>query len=141
MTLSQYNEQSVLVFEDPGGEPLNQLVDGPMETTVFLRLAVAIAHAVGQLHKRHLIHKDLKPSNIVVARESGRVWLTGFGIASRLVRERQPLEPPEFIAWIKTSSVFLGAAKRTASSSRIAQHISGSGSRENGDEHRNQNGR
>ena len=73
MTLSQYNEQSVLVFEDPGGEPLNRLVDGPMETKVFLRLAVAIAHAVGQLHKRHVIHKDLKPSNIVVARESGRV--------------------------------------------------------------------
>jgi serine/threonine protein kinase len=100
-----------------------------METTVFLRLAVAIAHAVGQLHKRHLIHKDLKPSNIVVARESGRVWLTGFGIASRLVRERQPLEPPEFIAWIKTSSVFLGAAKRTASSSKIARRTSASGSR------------
>jgi len=98
MALSQYNEQSVLVFEDPGGEPLNRLVDGPMETKVFLRLAVAIAHAVGQLHKRHVIHKDLKPSNIVVARETGRVWLTGFGIASRLVRERQPLEPPEFIA-------------------------------------------
>jgi PAS domain S-box-containing protein len=98
MTLSQYNEQSVLIFEDPGGEPLNRLVDGPMETKVFLRLAVAIAHAVGQLHKRHVIHKDLKPSNIVVARESGRVWLTGFGIASRLVRERQPPEPPEFIA-------------------------------------------
>src|SRR5437899_11497713 len=69
-----------------------------METKVFLRLAVGIAHAVGQLHKRHVIHKDLKPSNIVVARESGRVWLTGFGIASRLVRERQPLGPPEFIA-------------------------------------------
>jgi PAS domain S-box-containing protein len=98
MTLSQYNEQSVLVFEDPGGEPLNRLVDGAMETKVFLRLAVAIAHAVGQLHKRHVIHKDLKPSNIVVARESGRVWLTGFGIASRSVRERRPLEPPEFIA-------------------------------------------
>jgi len=98
MTLSQYNEQSVLVFEDPGGEPLNRLVDGAMETKEFLHLAVAIAHAVGQLHKRRVIHKDLRPSNIVVARESGRVWLTGFGIASRLVRERQPLEPPEFIA-------------------------------------------
>jgi len=98
MTLSQYNEQSVLVFEDPGGEPLNRLVDGAMETKMFLRLAVAIAHAVGQLHKRQVIHKDLKPSNIVVARESGRVWLMGFGIASRLARERRPLEPPEFIA-------------------------------------------
>ena len=98
MTLSQYNGRSVLVFEDPGGEPLNRLVDGPMETKVFLRLAVAIAHAVGLLHKRHVIHKDLKPSNIMVARESGRIWLTGFGIASRLVRERRPLQPPEFIA-------------------------------------------
>jgi serine/threonine protein kinase len=65
---------------------------------VFLRLAVSIADAVGQLHKRHVIHKDLKPSNVLVASESGRVWLTGFGIASRLVRERQPLKSPEFIA-------------------------------------------
>jgi PAS domain S-box-containing protein len=98
MTLSQYNERSVLVFEDPGGEPLNRLVDGSVEMKVFLRLAVSIADAVGQLHKRHVIHKDLKPSNVLVASESGRVWLTGFGIASRLVRERQPLKSPEFIA-------------------------------------------
>src|SRR4029077_2390748 len=98
MTLSQYNKRSVLVFEDPGGEPLNRLVDGSVEMKVFLRLAVGIADAVGQLHKRHVIHKDLKPSNVLVASESGRVWLTGFGIASRLVRERQPLKSPEFIA-------------------------------------------
>jgi PAS domain S-box-containing protein len=97
-TLSEYNERSVLIFEDPGGEPLNRLVDGSMETKVFLRLAIGIADAVGQLHKRHVIHKDLKPSNVLVASESGRVWLTGFGIASRLERERQSLEPPEFIS-------------------------------------------
>src|SRR5437660_2810700 len=29
---------------------------------------------------------------------AGQFWLTGFGIASRLVRERRPLQPPEFIA-------------------------------------------
>src|SRR5207244_450726 len=40
----------------------------------------------------------LKPSNVLVASESGQVWLTGFGIASRLARERQSPEPPEFIA-------------------------------------------
>lgn len=98
MTLSQYNERSVLVFEDPGGEPLNRLVDGPMDMKVFLRLGIGIANALNQLHKQHVIHKDLRPSNILVVAESGRVWLTGFGIASRLARERQPLEPPEFIA-------------------------------------------
>ena len=40
---------------------------------------------------------------------------------------------------VKTLSVFVSATKRTASSSRIAQYLSGSRSRENEDEHRNQN--
>jgi predicted ATPase/signal transduction histidine kinase len=98
LAISSYNDKRVLVLEDPGGMPLHRLVEGPMEIKLFLRLAIQISDAVGQLHRRRLIHKDLKPSNVFVALESGRVWLTGFGIASRLARERQPLEPPEFIA-------------------------------------------
>ena len=45
-----------------------------------------------------LIHKDIKPANVLVDSATGRVRLTGFGIASRLPRERQSPEPPEFIA-------------------------------------------
>jgi serine/threonine protein kinase len=41
-----------------------------------------------------LIHKDIKPANILVDAASGGVWLTGFGIASRLPRERQPRRRP-----------------------------------------------
>jgi hypothetical protein len=40
----------------------------------------------------------LKPANILVDCATGDVWLTGFGIASRLPRERQAPEPPEVIA-------------------------------------------
>ena len=69
-----------------------------MEIGQFLRLAVALAGAVGQLHGRGLIHKDIKPANVLVDSATGQVRLTGFGIASRLPRERQPPEPPEFIA-------------------------------------------
>ena len=98
LAISSYNDKTVLVLEDPGGTPLNQVIGRPMEMKLFLRLAIQISNVVGQLHRRRLIHKDLKPSNIFVAVESGRVWLTGFGIASRLAREPQPLEPPEFIA-------------------------------------------
>jgi PAS domain S-box-containing protein len=96
--LSHYNERSVLVFEDFGGEPLNRLIEGPMEVKQFLHVAVGLANALHHLHKRHLIHKDLKPSNILVESASCQVRLTGFGIASRLGRERQSPDPPEFIA-------------------------------------------
>jgi serine/threonine protein kinase len=53
---------------------------------------------LNKLHKRGLIHKDIKPANILADMAGGGVWLTGFGIASRLPRERQSPEPPEVIA-------------------------------------------
>ncbi|WP_240702380.1 AAA family ATPase [Trinickia terrae] len=90
--------RAVLVFEDPGGEPLDRLLGAPLEPGEFLRLAIAIATALGMAHQRGLIHKDIKPSNIFVNRMTAEVRLTGFGIASRLPRERQSPEPPEFIA-------------------------------------------
>lgn len=54
--------------------------------------------ALGRLHEHGLIHKDIKPANVIVDRTPGKVWLTGFGIASGLPRERQAPEPPETIA-------------------------------------------
>ncbi len=90
--------QTMLVVDYTGGEPLDRLVRQPMEIGQFLRLAVALSGAIGQLHGRGLIHKDIKPANVLVDSATGQVRLTGFGIASRLPRERQPPEPPEFIA-------------------------------------------
>ncbi len=54
--------------------------------------------ALGKAHQRGLVHKDVKPANILVDCADGLTRLTGFGIASRLPRERQMPEPPEFIA-------------------------------------------
>ena len=90
--------RTVLVLDDPGGEPLDRLLGAPMEVGRFLRLAIAVTSALGKLHQRGLIHKDIKPANIVVDCADGHVRLTGFGIASRLSRERQAPEPPETIA-------------------------------------------
>ena len=90
--------QTMLMLEDPGGEPLARLLGGPMEMGDFLRLAVGIAAALGKLHQRGLVHKDLKPAHILVHCADGQVRLTGFGLTSRLPRERQAPEPPETIA-------------------------------------------
>ncbi len=90
--------QTMLIVEYGGGEPLDRLMGSPMELGRFLRFAVSLTAAIGRLHERGLIHKDIKPANIVADSITGQIWLTGFGIASRLPRERQAPEPPEVIA-------------------------------------------
>ncbi|MBV9290020.1 MAG: serine/threonine-protein kinase PknK, partial [Hyphomicrobiales bacterium] len=96
--LQQDGDRAILLLEDPGGEPLDRLLGAPMEAECFLRLAIRIAAALGKAHQHGLIHKDVKPANILVNCSDGEARLTGFGIASRLPRERQTPEPPEFIA-------------------------------------------
>jgi PAS domain S-box-containing protein len=90
--------RTMLVLDDAGGEPLERLLGAPMDVGRFLRLAVGIADALGKLHQRGLVHKDVKPANILINGATGVVRLTGFGIASRLPRERQSPHPPETIA-------------------------------------------
>jgi len=98
LALSERCGQMTLVLEDPGGETLDRLLPGPMEMTRFLRFAVGTAAALSGLHEKELIHKDVKPANVLVNPATGQARLMGFGIASRLPRERQAPEPPEFIA-------------------------------------------
>jgi PAS domain S-box-containing protein len=96
--LTHDNGRMTLVLEDPGGTPLDRLLGRPLDVSHFLRIAIPLAGALRHVHERGLIHKDIKPANILVDEASGGVWLTGFGIASRLPREHQAPTPPEVIA-------------------------------------------
>jgi PAS domain S-box-containing protein len=90
--------RTLLVLEDPGGEPLERLLSAPMALDRAVRLAVGIAKALGKLHQRGLVHKDVKPAHILVNCTDGQPRLMGFGIASQLQRERAAPEPPETLA-------------------------------------------
>src|SRR5712664_973374 len=98
VALTEHQGRTTLVLEDPGGEPLDALLRAPMELGLLLRLAVGLASALRELHAQGIIHRDVKPANALADIATGRVWLMGFGIASRLRRERQGPEPPEIIA-------------------------------------------
>ena len=87
----------VLVLEDLGGEPLERYIGRIKSLPEFLAIAIALAEAIGKLHARGMIHKDIKPTNVLIDTQ-GKVRLTGFGIASRLLRERQVPAPVEIIA-------------------------------------------
>ncbi len=97
LALVREKGSATLVLEDKGGEPLDRLLGQRFEPLRFLRLAINLAGAVEQVHRSGLIHKDIKPANMLVD-ATGNVRLTGFGIASRLPRERQSPAPPESIA-------------------------------------------
>jgi PAS domain S-box-containing protein len=117
--IATHRDRTVLVLQDPGGVPLSRLlgsasdassdssaialakydpVPQALDIALALRLAISVSAAIGALHQRGIIHKDIKPANVLVNSATGQCWLTGFGIASRLPRERQPPGPPEFIA-------------------------------------------
>jgi serine/threonine protein kinase len=103
--------RTILVLEDPGGEPLSWFVGAPMEVGKFLPLAIKIAAALSRVHQRGLVHKNIKPANILVNRSRGEVTLTGFGIASR---QREPQSPvsPEAIAGTPLAEPFPAAIRR-----------------------------
>src|SRR5712692_8633222 len=101
LTLTRHEGRTILLLNDPGGEPLDGILERdhgqPLELTRFLHIAIGLATALGHVHRHGLIHKDIKPANVLVD-AAGNVWLTGFGIASQLPREHQSPVAPEIIA-------------------------------------------
>src|SRR5262245_42080714 len=98
ISLVKHDGRTMLVLANSGGDFLDRFIGTPLELRQFLRLAIGLSAALSRLHERGLVHKDIKPSNVLINSATGQVWLTGFGIASRLLREHQTPEPPEFLA-------------------------------------------
>ena len=67
--------KTMLLLDDPGGEPLVRLLGGPMDVGDFLRLAISIAWALSKVYRRGLMHKDLKPAHILLNCADGQIRL------------------------------------------------------------------
>src|SRR3954453_8709244 len=65
LALTRHEGRTILILTDPGGEPLDRVLEGnrgqPLYLTRVLRIASGLAKALGQVHRRGLIHKDIKP--------------------------------------------------------------------------------
>ena len=74
-------ERPVLVLEDVGGRALSEHVGHPLEPSRFLTWALSLTATLAEVHRRGVIHKDIKPANVLVS-PSGTAWLIDFGIAT-----------------------------------------------------------
>ncbi|MEG4940393.1 ATP-binding sensor histidine kinase [Microcoleus sp. F4-D5] len=96
--LEQYNHFPVLILEDFGGISLKKILsNNQLELQQFLQIGIKLAETIGQLHENQIIHKDIKPSNIIVNIETGDVKIADFAIASLLPRESPTLSHPPLL--------------------------------------------
>ena len=87
--LAELGTRAVLVLEDFGGSALaGRIPRGGLPLPVFLAIAPRIARAVAVVHAGGVLHKDIKPDNIIVDADLGRVALADFSIASILAEEQ-----------------------------------------------------
>jgi serine/threonine-protein kinase len=81
-------ETPYIVLEYVEGETLKQLIrrEGSLEVTQAIAYAIEIARALGAAHERMIVHRDVKPQNILISEEGG-AKITDFGIARTLTEE------------------------------------------------------
>ncbi len=77
-----------IVFEYVEGETLKERIrrEGRLPIPEAVAYAIEIARALGAAHARHIVHRDVKPQNVLID-EEGSAKVTDFGIARTLEEE------------------------------------------------------
>ncbi|MEL7143034.1 MAG: AAA family ATPase [Cyanobacteria bacterium J06573_11] len=96
LSLEPWSNGYALVMEDCGSQALDQYVQavGSLSLVQALSIGVQMADILNDLGQHGLIHKDIKPANIIIDPQSGRIKLIDFSIASLLPKETQVIQHP-----------------------------------------------
>ncbi|WP_437763006.1 AAA family ATPase [Sorangium sp. So ce281] len=90
-------DYAALVMEYFAGRSLRAIIDGNGQGVGLaqaVRIALQLADTLGAIHERNIVHKDIKPSNIIVDSDVRTSKLTDFSIASLLPGERAAVVDP-----------------------------------------------
>ncbi len=98
ISLETFDHRLGMILEDFGGESLGQLLEKKiLSPRVILDIAIQITKALEYLHQNQIIHKDIKPSNIIINSQTKQVKLTDFGIATKLNKENPQFNNPNSV--------------------------------------------
>ncbi len=98
-SLQAYQNGYALVMEDFGGISLKEweVSQSRQSLQEFLEIAIALCDTLNLLYHERIIHKDIKPANILINPETKQIKLIDFSIASLLPRETQTLINPNVL--------------------------------------------
>lgn len=98
IALETHHNGLALILNDFGAESLKKYIsDRQLSLTEFIKIAIQLASTLAQLHQAKIIHKDIKPDNIVINPETKQVKIIDFSIASRLEKENQSISNPNLL--------------------------------------------
>ncbi|HYI00933.1 trifunctional serine/threonine-protein kinase/ATP-binding protein/sensor histidine kinase [Hyalangium sp.] len=97
--IEDLSDRVALVLEDFGGRSLRHLLDerGPLDVETFLDYALRVSAALGHIHRQGVIHKDIKPQNIIANPDTGMVKIADFSISVAIAVEAVSPDSPTFL--------------------------------------------
>jgi predicted ATPase/serine phosphatase RsbU (regulator of sigma subunit)/tRNA A-37 threonylcarbamoyl transferase component Bud32 len=108
-----------MIMEAFDGPSLAALIkDHKVTLELALRMGAAIAATLSALHRKHVVHKDVKPANILVSDRFDRFAIVDFGIASWLNRESQRAATPSSLE----GSLAYMSPEQTGRMNRMVDH-------------------
>jgi predicted ATPase/signal transduction histidine kinase len=96
LSLEPFGNGYALVMADWGSISLEKYIQQqPLDVADILGIAMQLADILHELQQHRVIHKDIKPANIIIHPESKQVKLIDFSIASVLPKETQEIQNPK----------------------------------------------
>ncbi len=95
IALERYRNGFALVMEDFGGISLKEYTASrTLSLAEFFKIALSLVKTLEALIRNRVIHKDIKPQNILINPQTEKIKLIDFSISSLLPRENQPFQNP-----------------------------------------------